>query len=98
MSDGRPRAAGDERSAITYKYEGPDLRAQAKALRQKKSDFAGMGGEDRIRRQHDAGKLTVRRGSICCSTTGHFSSTACWPITSLSFRRCKVSSPLPTGW
>jgi acetyl-CoA carboxylase carboxyltransferase component len=60
MSDGRPRAAGDERSAITYSYEGPDLRAQAEALRLKKSDFAGMGGEDRIRRQHDAGKLTVR--------------------------------------
>jgi hypothetical protein len=72
MSDGRPRAAGDERSAITYSYEGPDLRAQAEALRQKKSDFAGMGG--RI----ESGGSTMRENSpfvsasICCSTTGPF--------------------------
>ena len=51
---------GSGRSAITYTYEGPDLRAQAEALRAKKSEFAGMGGPDRIEKQHAAGKLTVR--------------------------------------
>jgi acetyl-CoA carboxylase carboxyltransferase component len=51
---------GSGRSAITYTYEGPDLRAQAEALRAKKSDFAEMGGPDRIERQHASGKLTVR--------------------------------------
>lgn len=60
MSDGKPAAAGDERAGITYTYAGPDLRAQAEALRDRKSAYAGMGGEDRINRQHDAGKLTVR--------------------------------------
>jgi len=60
MSEGRPRKAGEERATITYTYEGPDLRAQAQALREKKADFARMGGQDRINRQHAAGKLTVR--------------------------------------
>ena len=51
---------GSGRSAITYTYEGPDMRAQAEALRAKKSEFAAMGGGERIQRQHAAGKLTVR--------------------------------------
>ena len=60
MSDGGAARGGDDRSSITYTYEGPDLRAQAEALREKKSTFAGMGGRERIERQHSGGKLTVR--------------------------------------
>ena len=59
MSEKSAGEAG-ERSEITYSFEGPDLRAQAETLRKKKSDFAGMGGAERIERQHAAGKLTVR--------------------------------------
>jgi acetyl-CoA carboxylase carboxyltransferase component len=46
--------------AITYTYDGPDLRAATEELNEKKSVHRGMGGRERIDRQHDSGKLTVR--------------------------------------
>lgn len=59
MSESR-RAPDEERARITYTYEGPDMRANVAMLREKKEKFRGMGGPERIRRQHDQGKLTVR--------------------------------------
>jgi acetyl-CoA carboxylase carboxyltransferase component len=50
----------DERAAITYSYDGPDLREHARVLREKKDHFLQMGGPERIDRQHSQGKLTVR--------------------------------------
>ena len=44
----------------TYVYEGPDLRGHAERLRAERERFLQMGGSERVRRQHDAGKLTVR--------------------------------------
>ena len=49
-----------ERSAITYDYDGPDMRAATAELEEKKDRFRGMGGPERIQRQHDRNKLTVR--------------------------------------
>ncbi|MDQ4143029.1 MAG: acyl-CoA carboxylase subunit beta, partial [Actinomycetota bacterium] len=48
------------RSAITYSYDGPDMRAATAELEEKKTKFRGMGGPERIQRQHDQNKLTVR--------------------------------------
>src|SRR5438034_7515122 len=56
---GSPPPAPSERQA-TYVYQGPDLRGHAEQLRQKRREYEGMGGLDRIERQHAAGKLTVR--------------------------------------
>ena len=56
MSDQAPA----ERRSVTYSYEGPDLRGHAQALRQKREEFLGMGGPERVERQHAQGKLTVR--------------------------------------
>ena len=46
--------------AVTYTYEGPDLRGHAATLREKKDDYLGMGGPERIARQHGDNKMTVR--------------------------------------
>ncbi|MDQ4096190.1 MAG: methylmalonyl-CoA carboxyltransferase, partial [Actinomycetota bacterium] len=53
-------ASASERAAITYTYEGPDMRAATAELNEKKAKFRGMGGPERIQRQHDQNKLTVR--------------------------------------
>jgi acetyl-CoA carboxylase carboxyltransferase component len=45
---------------ITYTYDGPDLRGHAELLRGKRQEFLGMGGPERVDRQHGQGKLTVR--------------------------------------
>jgi acetyl-CoA carboxylase carboxyltransferase component len=63
MSDRRPPSGGSDpsRSRVTFTYSGPDLRGHAEALREKKQGFRGMGGPERIDRQHAQGKLTVRK-------------------------------------
>jgi acetyl-CoA carboxylase carboxyltransferase component len=55
-----PADAAPERASITYSYEGPDMRAHAATLEEKKQQFREMGGADRVQRQHDQNKLTVR--------------------------------------
>ncbi|MDQ3985740.1 MAG: acyl-CoA carboxylase subunit beta [Actinomycetota bacterium] len=55
----KPKPAA-ERAAITYSYEGPDMRTATEDLRVKKEQYRGMGGPERIQRQHDQKKLTVR--------------------------------------
>ena len=46
--------------AITYTYEGLELDELATELESKKREHLGMGGAERVARQHDQGKLTVR--------------------------------------
>ena len=46
--------------APTLTYSGPDLRARAEELREKREAARGMGGRERIDKQHAQGKLTVR--------------------------------------
>jgi acetyl-CoA carboxylase carboxyltransferase component len=52
--------AAPERAAITYTYDGPDMREAAAELASKKDKFRQMGGPERVQRQHDQNKLTVR--------------------------------------
>ncbi|HET7482047.1 MAG TPA: acyl-CoA carboxylase subunit beta [Actinomycetota bacterium] len=52
--------APDERAQVTYSYEGPDMRGHVEQLHAKQNEYFGMGGPDRVARQHDQGKLTVR--------------------------------------
>ncbi len=44
----------------TLSYTGPDLRGRAEELREKRDAARGMGGSERIEKQHAQGKLTVR--------------------------------------
>ena len=57
---GTPPSDATERAGITYSYEGPDMRAATKELQEKKEQYRGMGGPERVERQHDQNKLTVR--------------------------------------
>ncbi|MFN2388520.1 MAG: acyl-CoA carboxylase subunit beta [Actinomycetota bacterium] len=69
MSDAETRAA------ITYSYDGPSLRDAAAALAAKKDSFRQMGGKERVRRQHDQGKLTVRERLDLLFDSGTFLET-----------------------
>jgi acetyl-CoA carboxylase carboxyltransferase component len=65
MSDQRAPSGAEpsrdpERMQVTLTYSGPDLSGHAEALRAKKEEFLGMGGPERVERQHAQGKLTVR--------------------------------------
>jgi acetyl-CoA carboxylase carboxyltransferase component len=60
MGDARDTASGDERNRVTYSYDGPTLREAADDLRARKEKVLGMGGPDKVERQHSAGKRTVR--------------------------------------
>jgi methylmalonyl-CoA decarboxylase subunit alpha len=44
----------------TLTYEGPDMRGLAAELVEKKEKHLGMGGPDKVARQHSLGKMTVR--------------------------------------
>ncbi|MDQ3963612.1 MAG: acyl-CoA carboxylase subunit beta [Actinomycetota bacterium] len=48
------------RAAVTYTYEGPDLAGTARELVERRSKHLGMGGPERVEKQHGQGKLTVR--------------------------------------
>jgi acetyl-CoA carboxylase carboxyltransferase component len=50
-----------ERAQITYTYAGPSMADAAAELAAKKDKAREMGGEERVKRQHDQGKLTVRQ-------------------------------------
>jgi methylmalonyl-CoA decarboxylase subunit alpha len=47
-------------TAVTYTYQGPDLRGHADLLRERREEYLGMGGGERVAKQHAQGKLTVR--------------------------------------
>jgi acetyl-CoA carboxylase carboxyltransferase component len=50
----------ERKPAPTLTYSGPDMRGHAEELRAKREEFQAMGGPERISRQHQQGKLTVR--------------------------------------
>ncbi|MGI8407535.1 MAG: acyl-CoA carboxylase subunit beta [Actinomycetota bacterium] len=60
MSDDASAAPGPERKQITYSYDGPSMREAVATLSEKKDKYRGMGGGERIQKQHDANKLTAR--------------------------------------
>ena len=60
MSDVKPETPAAERTAVNYSYEGPTMAEAAAELAAKKSKNKEMGGAERVQRQHDQGKLTVR--------------------------------------
>src|SRR3990170_1902376 len=60
MSDVKPDAPAADRAAVSYTYEGPALSEAAAELAEKKAKFREMGGPERVQRQHDQNKLTVR--------------------------------------
>ncbi|MGH2735297.1 MAG: acyl-CoA carboxylase subunit beta [Actinomycetota bacterium] len=49
-----------QRASVSYSYEGPDMREYVEALNAKRGEHYGMGGPDRVERQHSQNKLTVR--------------------------------------
>jgi methylmalonyl-CoA decarboxylase subunit alpha len=55
-----PDAGSSDRPSVAYTYDGPDLRGHAEALRAKREQFLGMGGPEKVEKQHREGKLTVR--------------------------------------
>jgi acetyl-CoA carboxylase carboxyltransferase component len=55
-----PASASPPDRSVEYSYEGPDLRGHAEQLRSRREESLGMGGPERIERQHEQGKLTVR--------------------------------------
>ncbi len=52
--------ADPPKRAPSLTYTGPDLRGHVEELQSKKDEFRGMGGTERIERQHGQGKLTAR--------------------------------------
>src|SRR5918992_2779536 len=58
--DPSDRPAGDDRTAVTFTYSGPDMRGHAQELGARKEEYRAMGGRERVERQHAQGKLTVR--------------------------------------
>ena len=60
MAEATTGAGGSDRAHVVYSYQGPDMRQHAEDLRRKKDDFLQMGGPERVQRQHDQNKLTVR--------------------------------------
>jgi acetyl-CoA carboxylase carboxyltransferase component len=46
--------------------------ADIEELRRREALAREMGGPDKVKRQHDGGKLTVASGSSSCSTQGSF--------------------------
>ncbi|MDQ4064925.1 MAG: acyl-CoA carboxylase subunit beta [Actinomycetota bacterium] len=53
-------ATPSERTGITYSYDGPDLQGLSAELAAKKDQYRAMGGSERVARQHEQNKLTVR--------------------------------------
>jgi acetyl-CoA carboxylase carboxyltransferase component len=60
MADPKAPPGADPERTPTLTYSGPDLRGHAEELRKKREDARGMGGTERIEKQHREGKLTVR--------------------------------------
>jgi acetyl-CoA carboxylase carboxyltransferase component len=65
----------EERASIAYSYKGPDMRAAVAELEDKKGKFRAMGGRERIQRQRDSGKLTVRERLDLLFDEGSFAET-----------------------
>ncbi len=57
---GAPAPAAEPKPMPTLTYEGPDMRGLVDELTERKGKHLGMGGPDKIAKQHSLGKLTVR--------------------------------------
>ncbi len=68
-----PKDPETPKPATTYTYEGPDLRGHAEKLGEQRKKFRGMGGSERVERQHGDGKLTVRERLDVLFDDGSFS-------------------------
>ena len=55
-----PEAAAEKQAVPTLTYTGPTMPEAVAELEGKKEHFRGMGGPDKVARQHSLGKLTVR--------------------------------------
>ena len=53
-------APAEKREIPTLTYAGPTMPEAVAELEQKKEQYRGMGGADKVARQHSLGKLTVR--------------------------------------
>ena len=60
MAEAKPEAPAPERASVNYSYEGPTMAEAAAELQEKKAKVREMGGAERVQRQHDQSKLTVR--------------------------------------
>jgi acetyl-CoA carboxylase carboxyltransferase component len=60
VSDVKPEKPVAERTTVNYSYDGPTMAEAAAELAAKKAKNREMGGAERVQRQHDQGKLTVR--------------------------------------
>ena len=59
----------------TLTYEGPDMRGLAGELSERKAKHLGMGGPEKIARQHSLGKMTVRERIALLFDPGTFLET-----------------------
>ncbi len=60
MADSTPQGEAPRPPVPTLVYAGPDMPGHVAELRERKAKFREMGGPDRVARQHEQGKLTVR--------------------------------------
>jgi acetyl-CoA carboxylase carboxyltransferase component len=60
MSEPTEGAAEPREHVPTLRYAGPDMPGHVEQLRERKARFREMGGPERVARQHEQGKLTVR--------------------------------------
>jgi acetyl-CoA carboxylase carboxyltransferase component len=60
MSEPTEGAAEPREHVPTLLYAGPDMPGHVEQLRERKARVREMGGPDRVARQHEQGKLTVR--------------------------------------
>src|SRR5438552_19183037 len=58
MSD--PTEGAAPQPVPTLVYSGPDMAGHVEQLRERKAQYREMGGPQRVERQHEQGKLTVR--------------------------------------
>src|SRR5438132_7263322 len=72
-----PEAPAPEKREIpTLTYAGPTMPEAVAELEQKKELYRGMGGPDKVARQHSLGKLTVRERVERLFDAGTFTETA----------------------
>ena len=57
----------------TLVYSGPDMAGHVEQLRERKAQYREMGGPERVGRQHEQGKLTVRERLDLLFDPGTFS-------------------------
>src|SRR5437763_924046 len=69
-------APAEKREIPTLTYAGPTMPEAVAELEQKKEQYRGMGGADKVARQHSLGKLTVRERVERLFDAGTFIETA----------------------